>query len=155
MEPDGQTYILPHPTVARVIMTAGGVFALVMLPYELWGGVWPVSLLTPFFGFIMLGGMSVGAAFLYGGLVAPSGKMRFSSGMIEVIQTFLWGASRTVIRMDDIDRFAVEESFSSDGPNDWYAVIHLKGRKPLSSRPLSTKQAAENQLEEFRRLLAA
>lgn len=155
MEPDGQTYLLPHPSFARVIMTAGGLFALIMAPYELWRGVWPLNITSPFFGFIMLGGMSVGAGFLYGGLIAPSGSMRFSPGLIEVSRSFLWGTSRTVIRIDDIERFEVEESQNSDGPNDWYAVIRLKGRQPLGSRPLATKEAAEKQLSEFRRLMAA
>lgn len=155
MEPDGQTYILPHPTVARFMMTVFGLFALIISPYELWRGVWPLNIASPFFGFIMLGGMSVGSAVLYAGIVAPSGKMRFSPGLIEVIRTFLWGSSRTVIRLDDIDQFDVVESDSSDGPNDWYAVIRLKNSKPLGSRPLATKEAAEKQLEEFKRLLAA
>ena len=140
MEPDGQTYILPHPTFARVIMIAGGLFALIMSPYELWGGVWPVSILTPFFGFIMLGGMSVGAAFLYGGLIAPSIALRFGPGVIEVILAFLWGSSRSVIRMNDIEAFDVVENSNTDGPNDWHAVIRLKGREPLGSRPLATRE---------------
>jgi hypothetical protein len=155
MEPDGQTYLLPHPVFARVLMTAGGLFALVTPPWELGRALWPVNLFTPFVAIIVLGGMSVGAGFVYGGLFAPARQMRFLPGMIEVIQTFLWGRSRTVIRMEDIDGFDVEESQNSDGPNDWYAVIRLKGRRPLGSRPLATKQAAERQLEEFRRLLGA
>ena len=55
LEEDGQTYLLPHPAIMRVILTLAGLFALIGAPYELLGGVWPPSLLTPFFGFIMLG----------------------------------------------------------------------------------------------------
>ncbi len=39
MEDDGQTYLLPHPLPARVILTLAGLAALVIAPYELVRGV--------------------------------------------------------------------------------------------------------------------
>ena len=153
MEPDGKTYILPHPMFARVVMIAGGLFALIMCPWELWRGVWPLNLTSPFFGFIMLGGMSVGAAFLYAGLIAPSAKLRFSPGMIEIGFDYLFGQTRQRVRTDDIEAFEIEERYASEGPNDWYAVIRLKAGKPITSRPLATKEAAEKCLAEFRAAL--
>ena len=153
MEPDGQTYILPHPTVARVIMTVGGVFALIIAPYELWRGVWPVSMLTPFFGFIMLGGMSVGAAFVWAGLIAPAMRLVFSHGLLEVHWKFLFGTRRSTFRAVDIQSIDVIEDSNSDGPNDWRAVIRLAGSTPLHSRPLGTKETAEKLADTFREKL--
>lgn len=153
MEPDGQTYILPHPMFARIIMIAGGLFALVMPPWELGRALWPVNALTPFFAIIVFGGMSVGAAFLYAGLIAPSASLRFYPGMIEVRRDFLWGSSKSVIRTDDIAGFDIKESTNSDGPNDWYAVILLKAGNPIMSRPLGSKEAAETCLAEWKACL--
>lgn len=153
MEPDGQTYLLPHPMFARVIMTVGGLFALILPPWELGRALWPINLLSPFFAIIVFGGMSVGAGFLYAGVMAPSARLRFAPGMIELTRSFLWGASKTVVRATDITSFSVVERASSDGPNDWYAVITLRDGLELPSRPLGRREAAEKLLDEFRQAL--
>ena len=54
-------YDLPNTNFQRAIFTVAGLFALIICPYELWRGVWPLNFTSPFFGFIMFGGMSVGA----------------------------------------------------------------------------------------------
>ncbi|MGB8816634.1 MAG: hypothetical protein WCC66_01800 [Rhizobiaceae bacterium] len=146
-------YDLPNPGFQRAIFTIAGLFALVICPYELWRGVWPLNITTPFFGFIMLGGMSVGAAFVWAGLGSPSGKLEFRPGLLEVERQFLFGARRTIVRAADIRSIDVIEDTNMEGPNDWHAVINVNGMKPLYSRPLSTKQAAERQAAEFRAAL--
>lgn len=153
MEPDGRTYILPHPAFARAIMTCAGLFALIIAPYELWRGVWPLNVTSPFFSFIMLGGMSVGAAFIWAGIFAPSAQLRFSPGLIEVERRHLWGTTGQIIRSEDIESLTVEERDNSDGPNDWYAVIKVKNGKTIGSRPLGAKAAADAQIAEFKRFV--
>lgn len=153
MEDDGQTYLLPHPPFARVILTLAGLFALIIAPYELLRGVWPLNLLSPFFGIIMLGGMSVGAAFVWAGLAAPSSKLTFHEGHMEVVRQYLWRTRRNLIRNEEISSVEVCESYSSDGPNDWHAVIRAAGQEPIGSRPLATKAAAEKLAEVFSRKL--
>jgi hypothetical protein len=153
MEEDGQTYLLPHPPSARVILTLAGLAALVIAPYELLRGVWPLNVTSPFFGFIMLGGMSVGAMFVWAGLAAPSGKLIFREGQMEVEKNFLHRIRRSLIRAADVSAVEVREVDSMEGPNHWYAVIHVDGQKPIGSRPLETKAAAENLAEIFRRKL--
>jgi hypothetical protein len=153
MEDDGQTYLLPHPPFARVMLTLAGVCALVLAPYELLGGVWPLNVTSPFLGFIMLGGMSVGAVFVFAGLAAPSTKLIFCGGCVEVERHNLWGTSRIIIRAAEVAAVEVCESESTDGPNDWHAVIRVSGQKPIRSRPLGTKAAAEALAEIFRRKL--
>lgn len=151
MEKDGQTYLLPHPAFARAIMTLAGLFALVTAPYELIGGVWPLNLASPFFGIIMLGGMSVGAACVWAGLAAPSARLVFRQGCLEVERQYLYGVRRSLIRASDIEAVEVRESPSSDGPNDWHAVIRAVGHDPIGSRPLATREAAEELAGVFRR----
>lgn len=150
MEEDGQTYLLPHPAIARVIYTLIGLFALVIAPSELLRGVWPPNVLSPFFGFIMLGGMSVGAVFVYAGLAAPSGKLVFHEGYLEVHRKYLHAARSRLIRAADIEAIDVLESPSSDGPSDWHAVVRAAGHDPIGSRPLARQAAAEELAEVFR-----
>ena len=146
-------YDLPNPSFQRVIFTAVGLFALVICPYELWRGVWPLNLTSPFFGFNMLGGMSIGAAAIYAGLFTPAAVLKLQPGLIAVEQRWLWGPARTIIRAADIGGITVERQEQSDGPDDWYAVINLNGHPPLRSRPLSTEEAAKRQAAEFKAAL--
>ena len=153
MEEDGQTYLLPHPAIARVILTLAGLFALIVAPYELLGAVWPSSVLTPFFGFIMLGAMALGAVFVYAGVAAPSGKLVFHDGSLEVHKNVLRSTRRYLISASDIVAVEVQESTSSDGPSSWYAVIRATAHGPIGSRPLGKQEAAEELAETFRRML--
>jgi hypothetical protein len=153
MEDDGQTYILPHPMFARVIMTLAGAFAIVMVIWELWRGVWPLNIASPFFGFIILGGITVGGGFVWAGLVTPNIRLVFRPGLLQVYWQFLIGLRRSTFRAADIQSIDVIEDTHSDGPNDWHAVIRVRGAKPLLSRPLGTKETAEKLATTFREKL--
>jgi hypothetical protein len=153
MEADGKTYLVPHPLFARVIMTVAGAFALVITPYELWRGVWPLNATSPFFGVILAGGMTVGAAFVYGGMFAAGTRMVFSPGRLRVHSANVFGQWERVYLAQDIEGFTVEERETSDGPNDWYAVMTVRGGVKLPSRPLGTRAAAETALAEFKAAL--
>jgi hypothetical protein len=154
MEPDGKTYLLPHLGIARIIFGVAGLFVLFIAPYELWRGVWPLNIFTPFFAFIMFGGMSVGAAFVYAGFIAPSAKLVFENGAIKLERHFLWGATTQVFRKDDVESITTIRDTQMDGPDDFHAVINVKGVKPLNSRPLSTEAAAKELVATFITLLA-
>jgi hypothetical protein len=153
MEKDGRTYLLPHPAIARVILTVAGAFILLVTPYELWRGLWPLNVTTPFFAVIMFGGMAIGASCLQAGLLAPSGTLRFSPGRIDVSRVYPRGRSRQIVRSQDIEGLSVEEVARSDGPHDWHAVIRLRTGPPIRSRPLATRQAAERLLAAFEEAL--
>lgn len=155
MEPDGRTYLLPYPVLARVVMALAGAFVVVVTPMGLWRGVWPLNAMTPFFALILFGGLSVGWAFLSAGLLAPAIRLHFAPGRVEISRDFPWGSTRQVVAAADILAFAVEESETSDGPNEWYAVLRLRSGTPLRSRPLGTRAAAERQLAAFRAALDA
>ena len=143
-------YELPHPIVLRAILVIFGLIPLTLAPYELWRGVFPFNITTPFFGFIMIGGMSVGAAFLAAGLVAPSGILIFSKGLLVVERSYLWGKSRQIVLMADVEKMAVQVSEFNDGPDTYLAVITLKSGQVLRSRHLQTRLAAEKQVAEFK-----
>ena len=152
MEDDGKTYILPHHTISRIIFTCAGLFALFMPAYELWRGVWPLNITSPFFGFIILGGMTVGAGVTYAGLIAPSGALIFGDQTITVERDFLWGKTRQVFRNQDIFSISIRRQDQSEGPDDWYAVININGAPALNSRPLASEAAAQKLAGEFQQL---
>ncbi len=142
-------YDLPNTNFQRAIFTAAGLFALIMCPYELWGGVWPLNFTSPFFGIIMFGGMSVGAGVFYAGAFTPSIDYHFTQGFLIVDSHSLWGSTRQTFRATDITSITIERREQMEGPDDWYATINLTIGRPLPSRPLGTKEAAEKQAAEF------
>lgn len=77
----------------------------------------------------------------------------FHDGSLEVHKTFLRSTRRYFISASDVEAVDVEESTSSDGPSDWYAVIRVAGRDSIGSRPLRRREAAEELAEAFRRML--
>ena len=42
------------PMALRVILGSIGAFFFCIAPYELWRGVWPLNVMSPFFGLLML-----------------------------------------------------------------------------------------------------
>jgi hypothetical protein len=153
MEPDGRTYLLPHPWPVRAALTLAGGFVLLIAPWELWRGFWPLNLTSPFFAIFLIGGMSIGAAFVWAGLAAPSSTLRFSPGLLEIELVTPWRKALRTVPAVDIDGFEVEESPSSDGPDEFFAMIRTRSGQPVRSRPLGSRAAAERQLAEFRRAL--
>ena len=146
-------YELPHSIFLRAILVIFGLIPLTLAPYELWRGVFPFNITTPFFCFIMIGGMSIGAAFLFAGLIAPSGLLILSKGLLVVERSYLWGKSRQIVPIADVEKLAVEISESSDGPDTFLAVIILKSGQILRSRHLKTCLAAETQVAQFKQYL--
>jgi hypothetical protein len=153
MEDDGHSYILPHPIFARAIMTVAGTFAIIISIYELWRGVWPLNMFSPFFGIILLGALSVGGAFVWAGLVAPNMRLILRPGILEVLWQFLIANRRSTFRTADIQSVDVIETSNSDEPNDWHDVIRISGPAQLHSHPLGTKEMAENLAATFREKL--
>ena len=154
MEPDGTTYHVPHPTYVRIILVVCGSFAVFMALYELWPGVWPINLTTPFFAAILAGAMWVGFAFIQGGLMAPSLQLAFRSDGLEIMYHWPWRKQTRVYPPEEIVGVSIEERETSEGPNDWYAVITLMNGEKIPSRPLARKEAAEELAAKFSGLLA-
>lgn len=154
MEPDGRTYLLPHPWLVRALLSVAGAFVLLITPYELWRGVWPLNVTTPFFGFMIAGGMSIGATAVWAGLWAPSAALTFSPGRIDIELRNPWGVHRRTVRSEEVLAFEVEEQENSEGPNSWYVVIRTRTGQPVRSRPLDSRAAADKQLAEFRHAFA-
>jgi hypothetical protein len=139
--------------VQRVIMTAGGLFALIMTPLELGRAIWPLNIGTPFFALIIFGGMSIGATFIYGGLVAPSVKLVFRHGKLTVEKRFLWGTRATVIALRDIKSITPIGRTDSDDGETWVVEIAMSAGRKLGSRRFETEETARQYAAEFRKAL--
>jgi hypothetical protein len=153
MDADMLHHDVPNPLFQRVLLSGAGLFALVVSPYELWRGVWPLNLTTPFFAIIMFGGMGVGAALLWAGMFSPGIDIRMDSENLIIESRTPFGAKREIIPAQSVTAIEIEVSPSSDGPDSYHAVILTRQGRKVASRPMGSRQAADRIAEEFRSAL--
>ena len=140
---------IPNAPVQRVMLTLMGSFVAFMVPFDLWRGVWPFNILTPIFAILILLGMGLGAVFIYAGLFSPALEYEMTPRGILVRSKFLRGSSEIFHTVNDITGITIEKDSNTDGPDDWYAVIGVRGRKALRSRPFGSEMTAQSFAKEF------
>lgn len=120
----------PMPTVIRWILTAVGLFACVMVVVELGRGLWPLSVLSLFFGFIMAGGLSVGLAFMMFGALSPDEQWEIRPGSLTL--TVARGRHRLERHFtpDDFEDLSVVRDDSGDGPDTWHLMARIRLDSP-------------------------
>jgi hypothetical protein len=59
------------PVPVRVVLAAVGMFFLVVPAMDLWRGVWPLNVTTPFFGLLLFGALHGGAVLAGAGFLGP------------------------------------------------------------------------------------
>jgi hypothetical protein len=144
---------IPNLLPQRIILTVFGLFPLIICPYELWRGVWPLNGLSPFFAVVMFGGMGVGAMFVYGGLGTPEVEMLFENGRLTIIRRYLWGEKSETFLTGQISAVTTRENQNSDSANSWAAVVQMKDGRTFESRSFDTKATADQHAKAFRQAL--
>lgn len=151
MDEIGEDGLLRHdvPTgmVFRVILVAGGLFAVIISTLELHRGVWPFNIFSPFFLVILLGACSVGVPMTIAGVFAPT--LRWTIGpqriAIEMINPF--GRRQVSITPGAVASFTVREHGWDSRANTWSVVLTTIDGKRYETRDLGT-EAAANRLRE-------
>ena len=112
----------------RVIL---GVFGLVPLlaPYELHRGLWPITVVTPFFAIIVFGALSVSAAFLYAAIAGPEEHWRIDQSGIRIAQRALAFQREYFIPRDAALSLYVVEDDGTDGAPIFSIAIDYAGRE--------------------------
>lgn len=113
----GDAIVLSHvmPTPIRLMTGGVGLAGTILLFVELGPALWPPSVLTLFFGFILLGGLSVTVAFLAGSALGPDQTWEIQPGRLTITYRLLNRASVMTYRLADLDRVeVVSSSYDSD-----------------------------------------
>lgn len=127
MNPETQSITLTHftPVPIRWMLVIAGTGACFLALKELAPGLWPPSLLTLFFGFILLGGLSVGSAFVWAGVAAPDVVWTFSPGQLELDYSLRGQSWREVWLARDFASVGIEQADSDSGPTRWVLTCKL------------------------------
>ncbi len=152
--PEHYTHEIPFPKVIRVMLFLAGAAACGLTVFELGRGVWPLNVLSPFFGFMILGGCFVGGAFMAGAISGPSVMMTFSPGQLTVTKRWPWGAAVERHAASQIRGMDVVIDTSTDGPDEWFVAITLDWGPRLTSRRFGSQAAALAEMAAFEAALA-
>jgi len=76
---------IPMHVAKRPFFGLAGLFCIVMPTWELYRGVWPLSVASPFFLFIILGAYAVGIPLVYAAIFSPAVRWIVRRGRIDIV----------------------------------------------------------------------
>ncbi|MFM1976807.1 MAG: hypothetical protein RL145_1653 [Pseudomonadota bacterium] len=135
-EPIVLSHIMPTPI--RLIFGGLGVAGTVLLLVELGPALWPPSFLTLFFGFIVVGGLSVTLAFVAGAALGPDQMWEIRPGQLTVTYTLFNKTSVKTYRLADFESCDVAESHYDSDEQTYQLVCRLPLGKTVQTGLEST-----------------
>jgi hypothetical protein len=120
----------------------GLAIALVAL-LELWRGVWPISVVTPFFGLLLGIGVCAGGGLMLGALFGPDEEWSITPGRLTIRQSLRGTGTRLDFGPAQIASISVETHDWDSRPASYYLAIRLVTGKLLKSPEFGTKAKAQ------------
>jgi uncharacterized membrane protein len=144
---------VPFPIFMRVIMCAIGSVPLVMGPYELWRGVWPINVTTPFFGLMIVASLMAAAVMIGTGLFKPNSRLTFSPGLMVVEERFPFNSRISKVVNSEIVSIAPLRVEQMEDGDVWPVEITLKSGKRFNSLRFDSEATAKKHADEFKQAL--
>jgi hypothetical protein len=114
------------PPVLRAMMGCAGVTCCFLIVKELGSGLWPPSFLTLFFGFMVLGGLSVGLSFIAFAVFGPNETWTIEAGKITIRNELLGQVQTMDFLSSDFSSFALQTHNDSEGGDTYFLAATLK-----------------------------
>lgn len=144
---------VPFPLFQRGIFLVFGLVPVILAPYELWRGIWPPNILTPFFGLLVFVAVSLGGTMIRGALFGASAVLEFRRDSLTVIERTPFGQTTSHYDAADIADIRVVRIESSEGPDEWAVTIVLYNGRKLPSRHFGSEERAMREAADFRSAL--
>lgn len=119
----------------------GGAIAAVAVT-ELWRAVWPLSIVTPFFGLMLGIGLFAGGALVIGAIFGPDEAWSIQPGRLVIRQSLRGTRKQLSYGPGDIAAITVETSEWDSRPPSYGLAIRLAGGKLLKSPEFGTEAKA-------------
>ncbi|MBB5744887.1 hypothetical protein [Brevundimonas variabilis] len=128
------------PTPVRLLFGGIGAAGTLVLLIELGPAIWPPSLLSLFFGVILLGGLSVTLAFMAGSALGPDQTWEIRPGQLTITYSLFHQTSVRTWRLADLEDMDVVSSAYDSDTETWALACRLPpGRRVetgLASTPM-------------------
>jgi hypothetical protein len=144
---------VPFPNFLRIALAVIGLFIAVVPTYELWRGIWPLNLTTPFFAALLIAAWGGAYTALSTGLFAPQAKLTFQPGLLSVEEETPWGQRNRSFPVERLAAIAVQERSDSDGPSQWQVCVTTLAGENFYSRRFDTEVTAQTHAESFKAAL--
>ncbi len=89
---------------------------------ELLPGIWPISIVTPFFGLILAGALAVLGSLLVTAILGPSDLWRIRPGEVQIEQRLLFAHQVFILQPERSECRIVRQEMSDSAPS-WHIVI--------------------------------
>ena len=124
------------PAPMRLIFIGLGIALSINLLVELGPALWPPTFLTLFFGFIILGGLSVMLGLVAFSAFGSTQKWEIQPERLTITYQLFNQTSVKIYGLEDLHEGEVRERYDSDGPNTYFLVFRLPlGRKVQTCLP--------------------
>ena len=137
----------------RILLVVTGLFACIVPQHQLFPGIWPPNIATPFFALIIGGALCVGAALLNAGLFGRSALWTIRPGHIRIVTRQPFGPTE-ILSFDPSGGawLEVEKDSFSDGPDNWCVALVTPEGKHYRMNPLRTPEQASLERERIDQL---
>jgi len=134
---------VPMHVAKRLFLGLAGLFCILVPTWELYRGVWPPNVFSPFFLFIILGAYAVGIPIALAALFSPAVRWIVRPGRIDILARNPVFLRRYRIGPDDVADFSLRTiEWDSGGPTYAVVLATMKGER-FETRDFGTVGTAE------------
>lgn len=141
------------PTPLRVVLGTIAAICAGLLVTELWPGIWPPTMLTPFFGLIVLGGLSVCGTMVVGCVFGSTMQVRLQDDGAHIVHVSPLGVRRERLNRGSLAGTSVERSARDDGPDVFRVVLVLGNGRTIRLPEMPSREAADEAAGRFMTVL--
>jgi hypothetical protein len=136
-------HVVPMPLAIRVLFTIAGLFVIVVATWELWRGVWPLNITSPFFGLILAGAYSVGGPMTFAGIAAPATTWTVRPGRIDIALKNPFDTRFRSFGPGAVAGFDYREHEWDSRSNTWSVTMKTASGETFETRDFGSKASAE------------
>ena len=134
---------IPMHAAKRLFLGLAGLFCIVMPTWELFRGVWPPNIFSPFFLFIVLGAYAVGIPVMYAAIFSPAVRWIVRRGRIDIVLRNPIFLRRHRLRTDEIADFSLRTIEWDSGRPTYTVVLTTVTGEKFETRDFGTTKTAE------------
>jgi hypothetical protein len=135
------------PPVMRAVVGALGAFCIVMPAWEFRHAFLSPSILTLFFGAIVLGAWSVGGMLVKAALFGYAQRWRLKPGLVEIERRAPLRSDTLAVRPHDVARTEIITHTWESRENSYTVAVHLRDGRRLDAPTVYNDRAAAEALE--------